>query len=933
MGESVTTMKPEEKARQRIDKLLDAAGWRVQDMSRLNLSASLGVAVREFPVESGFADYVLFVDRQVVGVIEAKPEGTTLSGVAEQSEAYITGFPAHIPHVRLPLPFAYESTGIETFFRDERDPEARSRRVFAFHQPETLQEWLSQEDTLRARLQLIPMLNTRGLRDCQVEAVVHLERSFAQAKPRALIQMATGSGKTYAAVSFIYRLIKFAGAKRVLFLVDRNNLGRQTLREFQQYVTPDDGRKFSELYNVQHLTSNTLDPVSRVAITTIQRLYYMLKGDPEFDAEIEEHSLFEIAPEDAPPREVVYNPQTPIETFDFIVTDECHRSIYNLWRQVLEYFDAFIIGLTATPSKQTLGFFNRNLVTEYSHQRAVADGVNVGYEVYRISTQITEQGSRVEAGYYIDKRDKLTRQTRWELLDEDLEYTARQLDRNVVAEDQIRTIIRTFKERLLTEIFPGRKEVPKTLVFAKSDSHAEDIVHIMREEFGKGNEFCKKITYRSGEKPEDLIASFRNSYFPRIAVTVDMISTGTDIKPLECLLFMRGVKSRVYFEQMKGRGTRTILPTDLRAVTPDAAHKTHFVIVDAVGVCEDDKTDSRPLERKRSVAFDKLIRNVALGIRDEDTLSSLAGRLARLDRQIESKDRQAIEAVAGGKHLRQLINHLLDAVDPDTQAAKAREMFGTEAPTPEQVEQATAELVKAACAPFDDPDMRNTLIEVRQRQEQIIDTVSADAVLIAGFDDQAREKARTIVDTFQQFIEDNKDELTALQIIYSQPYQLRQVTYEQIKELAQAIERPPYRLTQEQLWRAYEQLERARVRGAGPQKLLTNIVSLIRFAIGQSDVLEPFPLTVEARFQLWLAEQLEAGRQFTSEQIEWLTRIKDHIAASLRIEMEDLEYTPFYEMGGPIKAGKLFGANLSVFLGELNQVLICSTKGSWRVDK
>jgi len=373
---------------------------------------------------------------------------------------------------------------------------------------------------------------------------------------------------------------------------------------------------------------------------------------------------------------------------------------------------------------------------------------------------------------------------------------------------------------------------------------------------------------------------------------------------------------------MKGRGTRTILPTDLRAVTPDAAHKTHFVIVDAVGVCEDDKTDSRPLERKPSVPFDKLIRNVALGVRDEDTLSSLAGRLARLDRQIDSKDRQAIEAVAGGKHLRQLINHLLDAVDADTQAAKAREMFRVEIPTPQQVEQATAELVKAACAPFDDPDLRNTLIEVKQRQEQIIDTVSADTVLVAGFDDQAREKARTIVDTFRQFIEDNKDELTALQIIYSQPYQLRHVTYEQIKELAEAIEKPPYRLTQEQLWHAYTQLERARVRGAGPQKLLTNIVSLIRFAIGRSDVLEPFPLTVEARFRLWLAEQLEAGRPFTSEQIEWLTRIKDHIATSLRIEMEDFEYTPFHDMGGPVRVYQLFGADLAGIMGELNEVLV-----------
>jgi Type I site-specific restriction-modification system, R (restriction) subunit and related helicases len=334
-------------------------------------------------------------------------------------------------------------------------------------------------------------------------------------------------------------LIKFANAKRILFLVDRSNLGRQTRREFQQYVTPDDGRKFTELYNIQHLASNTLDPVSRVCITTIQRLYSMLKGEPEFDAELEEQSLFGI-PQAEPPKEISYNPAIPIETFDFIITDECHRSIYHLWRQVLEYFDAFIIGLTATPSNQTLGFFNQNLVMEYSHERAVADGVNVGYDVYRIQTKISEEGSTVKAGYYIDKRNKLTRQIRWEQLDDDLDYPPEQLDHSVVAPDQIRTLTKTFREKLFTEIFPGRTEVPKTLIFAKSDSHAEDIVHIMREEFGKGNEFCKKITYKTtGEKPEDLITDFRNFYNPRIAVTVDMIATGTDIRPLECIIFMR----------------------------------------------------------------------------------------------------------------------------------------------------------------------------------------------------------------------------------------------------------------------------------------------------------------------------------------------------------------------------------------------------------
>jgi type I restriction enzyme R subunit len=916
-------MKPEDRARKKIDELLRKAGWVVQDYGELNLGVSLGVVVHDFPLKTGFADYMLFVDRRAVGVVEAKPEGTTLSGVAEQSEKYLVGLPDNIPHVMDPLPFAYESTGVETFFRDLRDPESRSRRVFAFHKPEMFLEWLSQGDTLRARLRNMPPLITEGLRGCQIEAIRNLDGSFAEARPRALIQMASGSGKTFGAVTFVYRLIKFANAKRILFLVDRNTLGRQTLQEFQQYRTPDDRRKFTELYNVQRLTSNKIDPVSRVCITTIQRLYSMLKGEPEFDAEREEQSIFELAPRDVKPVEVSYNQDIPIEMFDFIITDECHRSIYNLWRQVLEYFDAFIIGLTATPSKQTLGFFNQNLVMEYGHDRAMADGVNVGYEVYRIATKITQEGSSVEAGYYVDKRDKLTRKVRWERLDEDLEYSAQQLDRDVVAKDQIRTVMRTFRDKLFTEIFPGRKEVPKTLVFAKDDSHAEDIVEIIREEFGKGNEFCKKITYKTtGEKTEDLIASFRNSYYPRIAVTVDMISTGTDIRPLECLLFMRDVKSSVYFEQMKGRGTRTISSTDLLAVTPDALNKTGFVVVDAVGVCESDKTDSRPLERKRSVPFDKLVNSVALGVRDVDTLTSLAGRLSSLNVEVDEKSRIEIQAAAGGKTLKQLINDLLDAVDPDKHLEKAKEIFNTDSPTGEQLRKASEELAKVACSPFDDPKLRNTLIDVKKRSEQIIDTVSKDVLVFAGADEQAKVKARLYVEAFRKFIEENKDELTALQIIYSKPYAVRHLTYEAIKQLAEAIRKPPYNLTPELLWMAYEQLEKSKVKGAGPQKLLTNIVSLVRFAIGTVDVLEPFVETVNQRFNDWLAEEEKQGRRFTSEQLEWLNMIKDHIATSLTISTDDFDYEPFYGKGGLVSANKVFGQKLIPVLDELNKVLV-----------
>lgn len=914
-------MTPEEKARINIDKLLELAGWRVQDYKDYDPTVSRGIAIREFPLRVGEADYVLFVDRNAVGVIEAKPEGTTLGGVDSQSGKYAESFPGNLPHVHLPLPFVYESTGSETLFRDLRDPSPRSRHVFAFHKPETLLEWVSQEETLRSRLRHMPPLITTGLRDCQNEAITNLERSFGDAHPRALIQMATGSGKTFTAVSFIYRLIRHTGAKRVLFLVDRTELGKQAYMEFQQYVTPDDGRKFTEIYNVQRLTSNKIDPVNKVTITTIQRLFSMLKGEAEFDGENEEESLYDHAPADGRPKEVMYNPSIPIETFDFIVTDECHRSIYHLWRQVLEYYDSFLIGLTATPSKQTLGFFNQNLVMEYLHERAVADGVNVGYDVFRIKTAITENGSVVERGFYVDTRDKNTRAKRWEQLDDDLQYSADQLDRSVVAPDQIRTVLKTFRESLPI-IFPDRTWVPKTLIFAKDDSHAEDITHICREVFGEGNDFCKKITYRTtGEKTEDLIQSFRNSPKLRIAVSVDMISTGTDIKPLECLLFMRDVKSKGYFEQMIGRGSRVISSTDLQSVTPDVNAKTHYIVVDAVGVCESIKIESRPLERKRGISFEKLVQSIAFGMRDEDSLTSLASRLSRLDRELVDTDRKTIQSAAGGKSLRQMINKLFDSCDPDRQAEKAKTLFGTDTPTPEQVKKAGEDLVKEACAPLEVPQIRNTIIAIHKKNEQVIDTVSSDSVISADWDTQAALKSRTVVDTFRKFIEENKNELDALQMIYSRPYGHRHFTYDQIRQLADAIHKPPYNLTTEQVWRAYEQLERTKVRGGGPQKLLTDIIALIRFAIQETPVLEPFTSTVNRAFERWIDEQARQGKRFSPDQVKWLEMIRDHIAGSAAIDVTDFDAVPFNQWGGRIKAYTLFGDELPGILNQLNEAL------------
>ncbi len=1156
---------PEQTARIQIDAHLSAAGWIVQSLDELNLSAGKGVAVREMQSQGGPADYVLFVDGKALGVLEAKKAGTPLSGVAEQSQRY-TAAKHWIPQRWAdPLPFTYESTGIETNFRDQRDPDSRSRPVFAFHTPEHLLELVQQPDTLRARLRKFPALITAPLRECQIDAVTSLEKSLAANRPRALIQMATGAGKTFTAVTQVYRLIKHAGAKRILFLVDRGNLGRQTVNEFQQFTTPDDGRKFT--------------------VSTIQRLYSQLSGNAAFDDEADEHSGYEAAGATAgkDPLEVRYNPKIPIESFDFVIVDECHRSIYNLWRQVIEYFDAFLIGLTATPSKATLGFFDRNLVTEYPYVQAVADGVNVGYDIYRIKTEVSEKGVTVKAGHDYQKRDRLTRAKRWELQEAEETFQKTQLDRSVVVPDQIRTVIRTFREKLFTEIFTDRPAraaamgldepwVPKTLIFAKDDSHAEDIVDIVRKEFGKGNDFCKKVTYRASGKSEDIIKAFRTAPEFRIAVTVDMIATGTDIKPLECLLFLRDVRSQLYFEQMKGRGTRTIDPDALASVTPDAGGKTRFVLVDAVGVTESDKTDSRPMESKPSVAFDKLLLGIAMGARDEATLTTVASRLARLDRMLSLADREEIAKVSGGPSVKQIAAALIRATDPDeiekvaervaeasrlslfedqrqdasatlslfedqTQDTSATfNFFDTEAETtkvegaylphwhqdgvvyfvtfrladslpqeklqafteekelwqkqnpephspeqkaeyherfPQRLQQwldlgygsmilkhedaalivsnaithfegdrytldefvvaanhvhvlvaplgehtlsdilhswksftakellklpvaeklstaptvwqkeswdhivrseaslnkfreyirahkvaeasclrsmeelrrdAAATLANEAAKPLvSNPALRDLLEAKRRKADVTIDHLTGDTLISAGYDE---EKARQLVTSWKQFLEDNQDEITALQILYNKPHAKRHLVYEELKTLAEAVGRPPYHIAPAEVWKAYEHLEKRPVT-ADPVKVLTNLITLVRHAVDpEATPLAPFPELVEERFRRWLAQhqkvaeasslstsenqRQDASATFTAEQVHWLEVIKNYIALNGAFATDDQDaYLDAWQSvdsdeGVPLAvANRVFGKDaLKPMIEELNEVLV-----------
>jgi type I restriction enzyme R subunit len=906
----------EQQARVLIDRQLADAGWSVQDKRDLNLFVSPGVAVREFHMATGHgrADYLLYVDKNAVGVIEAKPRGATLSGVEWQSAMYADGLP---PEIRLKaltvdgrLPFVFEASGSETHFTNGYDPNPRARRIFAFPQPATLARLLRDAEadpdfpTWRAKVRALPALETDSLRPAQITAINGIEASLAEQRfDRSLVQMATGAGKTYAAVTQVYRLLKHGGFTRILFLVDRNNLADQTLAEFQNYRTPGDGRRFTEIYNVDKLTSAGMLRSSHVVISTIQRVHRALRGEEVADTD--DPGLDGFVPDE--PVTVTFNPNLPPETFDMVIVDEAHRSIYGVWRGVLEYFDAHIVGLTATPGKQTFGFFRQNLVSEYTYPESVADGVNVDFDLYRIRTKISERGSSIEAGTVVPKVDRRTRVQRYEELDEDYEYTHRQLDRAVTSTSQIRTVLEAFRDRLFTEIFPGRSTVPKTLIFCKDDAHAEEVVTTVREVFARGNDFAAKITYNARD-PKRQLQAFRTSATLRIAVTVDMIATGTDVRPLECVFFMRDVRSAAYFEQMKGRGARTITAADFQAVTSDATEKTRFVLVDAVGVTEHEFVDP-PLNRVKGISLKKLLDKAATLSLTEDETATLASRLSKLELQLTPAERDELDAVSEIP-VRDIVRNLVDAVDPDKQVRLA-----AQAPDPAA---AIQDLFNSAVEPIAaNPELRQRIIELRATHDRVIDEVSVDHLLDAhGVVDTSR--ARSIVESWKQYLDQHRDEITAIQLL-TEAHE-RRISFDQIQELADRIKRPPHNWTPDLIWSAYEAVEADRVRHSD-RRTLTDLVSLIRFTVGDDAELVPYADQVRERYAGWLLQQQQAGVQFSQAERWWLDRMADVIAVSAGVTPDDLDNAPFTERGGVDGAIRDLGPNAASLLDQLNQEL------------
>ncbi|MGY1501326.1 DEAD/DEAH box helicase family protein [Streptomyces sp. QTS52] len=673
-----------------VERGLARAGWTVLESGHdEDVNGSLGCAVRN-PYLTGDrrVDYLLLVGGQVVGLVEWKSAVTDLAAAMDQvttlAEAVADASPW--PVWRAPLPYRYVTDGQRLLFLDDHDPEPRPRLVSGFHQPATVARWRREAEadtgapTYRARLAArVPDLTTPSPtagepRPAQLRAVRAIEQALRSGQRRALVQMATGTGKTFTGVLTAYRQLKYAKAHRILFVADRAAPAQQAIAQFQQFAAPDGGRRFTDLYNVDELPPAGPAQSTKVAVTTVQRLSAMLAGVPGPDAGSDRVSAFETAervpPSDITPIDVTYSATLPPDAFDLVVVNECHQWIYGEGRALLEYFDAPVLGFTATPVAPVYGFFQGNLVSAYPYEQAIADGLVVDHSVYQARIESPGRAVLVPLNEHTDLKDKLPLRTRYELLDEDLAYAGPVGAPQILESDALSVVLTALRDSL-PRLFPGRGAgagaIPKTVVFARDDHHAEEIVDRVRTVFGAGAAFCQKITLRSGD-PDQLLRDFRTTPEFRIAVVVDLISGSTDMRAVECFLLLRDVRSSAYYEQLLGRGAQRIASADLRAVTPEAFAKTQFVVIDAVGATRHHRrqlvnvTDTAGSAGRAALA--RLFDRTAEGATSPDETAELGLRLARLIPVLTEPDSAAVTTLAG-MSLEELVSGLLATVDAD----------------------------------------------------------------------------------------------------------------------------------------------------------------------------------------------------------------------------------------------------------------------------
>lgn len=867
-------MTPEEKARLKIDEKLEAAGWRV--VSRAEFVPDEAIAVTEGLLEGNDeADYLLFLMGKAVGVVEAKREDTDVNTpkVIAQAEGYTHKLPTWCASWQNPLPLVWLSNGKKYFFRDMRDTDQTEyTEVDRFLSPKEVVKLLQIPD----RYAGLPLIQKRGLRDCQYEGIYNLEQSLKAGKERALMVLATGAGKTYLAITMAYRLLNYAQYHRVLFLMDRNNLGRQAEREFGSYRLTESGDPFNTIFGVDRLKSGQIDQGANVVISTIQRLFSLLSGEPVTDNnEDDETPLDDDDERDNTPAVILPgNPQLPRDYFDLIIIDECHRSIYSSWRAVLDYFgNAVKVGLTATPAPQTLAYFEQNRVVNYTLEKSILDHVNVGYRTYRIKTEVTENGGAIREGDKTKQETVYTGKTEEVVSTDTTQYTKEELNRSIINPSQIKLILQTYKDAVYTEMFtdPQREAnfdyLPKTLIFALNDRHADNIVRIAEEVFGREHSdgFVQKITYSAGNT-DQLIKDFCNEKRFRIAVTVTLVATGIDIKPLEVVMFMRYVKSQLLYEQMKGRGVRTIGDDVLRNVTPNAFSKDLFFLVDAVGVTEGEHTIPQPQGGQPPVpSLEKLLEMIVHGDVSDDNLWLLSQRISRINARYESKERDKFCALAGIS-MEKLALRIAQAVLPGEGNITLPPYTDINQPNTER-KVLVQEIVQHKAA-------RDYLLELNKGYINTLQP-GEDTLISKGF---TMEEAQQTVDAFEQYIQTHKDEIEALQIIYSG----NPLNREMLEDLVATLQNANARFEPHRLWNSYALVQPEKVKHFNSKEreqrnLLTNIIQLVRFAYKQTNRLDTLSATANQYFNLWCGQ---AQRSLTQEQIDIFRHVKDYIVAN-----------------------------------------------------
>jgi type I restriction-modification system R subunit len=857
-------MKPEEKARVIIDRMFEEAGWKVVDRDKYapNMTA---VAIREgLMVGNREADYLLFLNGKAVGVLEAKRIETDINSdiVQEQARLYTRSCPkwcqAWFPNI--PLPLAYVANSRDLMFYDTRKSDSEFEYCKKIHTPKEVKKLLGLEDDYVG----LPTLSPKGLRACQYEAITQLEQSFRFGENRALMVLATGAGKTYTACLAAYRMLAFTPMKRILFLVDRNNLGKQAETEFGTFRLTENGDPFNTIFTVNRLKSSSVLTDSNVVISTIQRLFSLLKGDEitdndEDDEEIEDKEI--MLPE---------NPNLLSDFFDMIIIDECHRSIYGNWQKVLNYFSkAKLIGLTATPIPETKAFFNGNIIVNYTLEKSIVDGVNVDCRVYRIKTQATENGGAILEGDKVKRETCYTGQVQTINNQETKNYTREELNRSIINPAQIKLILETYRDAVYTELFtdpqrePNMDYLPKTLIFALNENHATNIVQIAKEVFGHNdNCFVQKITYSAGDSNE-LIRQFRNDKDFRIAVTCTLVATGTDIKPLEVVMFMRDVASEPLYIQMKGRGVRTIGDEQLRNVTPNAYSKDCFFLVDAVGVTEHEKSITSPSDSATTklISLKELLEKITHGNVSDDYLRLLASRLSRISHKCEEKDREKFISLAHISMM-DIASNIFDALEQGS--------------LPEYVNVNESNTIRKALVHniANEPDAREFLLILNAG---FIETLmpGEDMLISKGF---SQEEAQATTSAFEAYCEEHKDEIEALRIIYNN--QGEPLTYAILKDLENKLKFANSKFNTSLLWNSYAIINPPMVKHSSTKEekeALTNIIQLVRYAFHQIGRLESLYPSANQRFNLWCGQN---QRPLTEEQIGVMQQVFSYIASN-----------------------------------------------------